>query len=91
MPQAGSHVHLWAGQSQWEWETSSQLPSTPPTPFSLWDLLSHPTLSPLAVPPATSRSITSPVPVSHPSLPAQWGALGLSRALLLFQEPGKTQ
>lgn len=36
-------------------------------------------------------SISSPVPGSHPSLPAQRGALGLSLALLLFQEPGETQ
>lgn len=69
MPQAGSHIPLGDSQSRWEWETSSQLPSAPPTPFSLWDLLSHPTLSPPGstsshIPAASPPQCQRPIP--HP-------------------------
>lgn len=68
------------------------VPSTPPTFFSLRDLLSHPTLSPPGsttshIPAASPPQSQSPIPpFQHSGEP--WG---LSLALLLFQEPGETQ
>lgn len=85
------HAPSWEGQSQWDWETSSQLPSAPLTPFSLWDVLSHPTLTPGGS--STSHSPAASPPQPQPPLPHSQhsGSSGLSPALLLFQEPGETQ